>query len=191
MTETTELLNKGSLTDKVELPEPRIATEVVERITAPQRHPGYDETRKATLYYISYVTTGGTAVTKECTKEVADWNLQSQPEYDVHAAFILNINLDNQQVIGVVRKPHLRNGPLSTRLNIDPNFLILQKSGNNYEPINLPLRFSSPVLQEAIQALNAAGHVRPGNKLGKFVVKNVLASEVEDADLVVLDILPD
>jgi hypothetical protein len=128
-------------------------------------------------YYITYVTSAGRQVTAPCTKAVWRWHEQDKPWNDCHAEWILETDMSGQ-VLGVVRKPRPRQGPLPTKLVTDPNKLVLIRAGQSYEPINLPNRFDSDTLGEAIAALSDAGAVKPGDQVGRFSV----VQTVSDAD---------
>jgi hypothetical protein len=186
MTEAPTDAPAGSVKVKETVKSNAVRTIIVASILSPQQDPTVDpSTGDPVDFFITYVTQDGQQITKSCLRDVWVWVEQAKPSYDVHADFILNID-SSDKVVGVVRKPHLRQGPLSPRLNVDRENLVLQKSGNVYEPVTLPYRFSTPVLQEAIEAITKAGNVKPGNKVGRFIVKQIL-SEVDGIDLVVLD----
>jgi hypothetical protein len=164
--------------------------EVVACIKPCHREPDYGDKpsgdNKSTVpshYYITYVTTFGQQQTVPCTRDVWRWLHDSTPWFDVHAEWIFN--KQGGTVVGIIRKPHLRQGPLATRFNADPDDLVLQKTGNVFEPVTLPLRFTPAVLKEALDSLNEAGNVKPGNRVGRFIVKQVQSDD--QMTVVVLD----
>jgi hypothetical protein len=167
-----------------------IRTEIVVAIKPSQREPdfgGGDSSVSGvpTHYYLSYVTGTGQQETVQCTRDIWLWLQQMTPWFDVHAEWILDKD-SSKKIVAVLRKPHLRQGPLANRFDASPDDLVLQKTGNVYEPVSLPLRFTSGVLQEALTAMNEAGNVKPGNVVGRFVIKKMQSDE--QSTVVALDI---
>jgi len=130
-----------------------------------------------THFYLSMVDLGCQTRTLRCSREIWEWSEQFRPDSDVHASWILSKNADGI-IVTVTRKPHLRSDPFGSKFNSDPNDLVLMRIGNQYEPTNLPIRFTNH-LQDAIAALNDAGNVKPGNRLGRFVVRQVYADDIQ------------
>ena len=151
----------------------RLTTEIVERITPAQM------ASSPSGYFLSYVTTDCQGETSPCTEEIWRWSEQFSPWYDSHTNWILHKDALGK-ILAVTRKPILRQGPLGNRVNSGPDDLVLLKTGNVYEPAILPAKFSdNAVLQEALDGMNAAGTVKPGNTIGRFIVKQMLIDEAQ------------
>jgi len=163
---------------------------VVSRIVPDHRLP--DVTTNAegqevpTTWYITHIKDGVQTV-DQCTEEVWKWAQLSKPWNDTRVRWIINADITKKPrlIVGVMRHPQLSQGPLSPRINIDPSHLQLQKLGSTFEPLNLPIDFQTPVLEEAVEAMNKAGNARVGEILGgKFKVHQVI--DMDDTKIYVL-----
>ena len=164
---------------KTEVKPPRINNLIVASIQPDNQLPTIDPaTDKASDWFITYIR-DGTQFVKPCTEEVWQWVQQSRPWSDQRTDWILNVDRNaNDKIVGVTRKPRMDQGPLSPRLDIDPKQLMLQKFGATFDPINLPIEFATPVLEEAIEAMNNVGNAKGGDVLAKrFVVKKVIVMD--------------
>jgi len=124
-------------------------------------------------FFISYVTHAGEGVTMPATKEVYDWTLSSKPETECHSDWVINVDAAGVAV-GVIRKPQMRQ-VLPSQIVTDGRYMVLVKSGQSYEPIQLPDRFDVESLSEAIDLLSKTSSYRKGEKLGRFTIKNVVS----------------
>lgn len=136
-------------------------------------------------FTLTCVTLEGQQLDFECQRHVWEWADKEMPWNECHSEWVLNLD-DNKLVHGVVRKPNIRAG-FDTRLDTDARFLILQKAGNTYEPVQLPPQFGPELLDQAIAATAKAGSLRAGNTLDeKFVVRKYI--EDEQNTFVILDL---
>ena len=174
---------------KTETEKPKITNIIAASIQPGLVAPDVDEKGKGTNFTITYVRNGERSV-KKCTEEVWRWVENAKPWNDTRVEWIINVNqAESGRVVGVTRKPRLDSGPLSTRLDVDlNNHLGLQKTGATFDPVNLPIAFQTPVLEEAIAAMNKAGMAKAGEILDdKVKVEKVLA--VDDTKVYVLSLL--
>lgn len=177
-----ELEQKQQTGDTSGLPsEVKLTTEVVLNINEPARHPDfgdapYDAGAEPTHCYITYVDRNNQRRTSRCSAEIFRWQRAVNPWSDVHAEWIFHKDPAGQ-IVTVIRKPILRQGPLAARSNASPYDLVVQKTGNVYEPVTLPANYTAEILQEALDAMNNAGRVSAGNTVGRFQVKQIQADE--------------
>ena len=173
----------------VDVHTPRIHNVIVASIQPDNKLPTIDpKTDKASEWFITYIRDGQQCV-KPCIEEVWLWVQHAKPWCDTRVDWIINVDRNaDDKVVGVKRKPRLDQGPLSPRLDIDPTHLMLQKSGATFDPINLPIEFATPVLEEAIKAMDDVGNAKVGDILAKkFQVKKVIA--MDDSKIFALAIL--
>lgn len=150
----------------------------------PYPNPDATEGEDPTIYHVTVVTSSSQQENRRCTLEVYRMVENTKPQFEVHSDWILKIH--SKKVVDFTRKPRIRQGPLAINLGDYQEKLVLQKSGNRFEPVTFPYKFQTPVLENAIAAMNSAGSVREGDRVDKFSVVKVI--ENSDNQLVVLDI---
>ena len=124
-------------------------------------------------FYISYVSQAGQEVTMPATEEIYKWTRVARPETECHTDWVINVD-HNDVAVGVIPKPHLRQ-VLPSQMVTDGKHMVLVKSGQSYSPVQLPERFDVESLSEAIDLLSKTTSYRTGEKLGRFMIKQVVS----------------